>query len=112
MRTSNNEIKQAIKSTHEKSKSSSFEDSMNHGSLTPKANINLMMTSSTQTHAKSSIKMLLLAKCKNPKCSYYLKRHRRFYWFTKSKLSKPSCPKCFSHNTEFVSSDEAKKLGI
>ncbi len=79
-----------------KSKASTFEDSMNHGSLKPK-------------HVFS---IPLLVKCKNPKCAYYLKRHRRFYWFTKSKLSKPSCPKCFSHNTEYVSSDEAKKLGI
>jgi hypothetical protein len=53
-----------------------------------------------------------LYKCIDSKCCYAKSRHRRYYWFSKTKLAKPSCPKCFSHNTVKVSSEEAKKLGV
>ena len=46
--------------------------------------------------------------CQNKDCPFYVKRHRRFKWFSNSKLDKPSCPKCFVKNTQVLQILQAK----
>ena len=49
--------------------------------------------------SKVRAKQVVLAECENSSCPYYKSQHRRYQWYSKTKSEKPSCPKCFSHNT-------------
>lgn len=60
----------------------------------------------TVLRAKARLFVVKVVRCLNPECHYYKSRHRRYFWISKTKLAKPSCPKCFSHNTEIVSTQE------
>jgi hypothetical protein len=52
--------------------------------------------------AFTNVKPMKLVRCLNPECPFYKKRHRRYFWYSKTTIAKPSCPKCFSHNTEIL----------
>jgi hypothetical protein len=56
----------------------------------------------TKRKSKTGLRPIQEVQCLNPQCPHYLKRHRRYHWYSKTKLAKPSCPKCFSHNTEIL----------
>jgi len=59
----------------------------------------IMATTTDKPKRKQPAITAKFVKCQNPKCKYYTKRHRRFIWVSSSKITNPSCPKCFSHNT-------------
>lgn len=73
-----------------------------------------MVTASLMTKKRFGMPLSIprLFKCLNSQCAYYTKRHRRFMWFSKTKIKTPTCPKCFSHKTRLVTEQEAREMGI